>query len=122
MADFRKGVDAYATALEKQADRKSNEYRTQLTADATLNAAILRAAKSQGLTEKDLIGMRQKAQTLVQQRIKDTPGLAQRIQKDPSIREKLMRDALAEVGVPGAGQDGARQGKLRFDAQGNPIP
>ena len=84
---------------------------------------MLRAAKAQGLTEKDLIGMRQKAQTLVQQRIKDTPGLAQRIQKDPSIREKLMRDALAEVGVPGAsgGQDDAGGVTMNFDAQGNPI-
>ena len=123
VADFRKGVDAYTAAQEKQLDRESNEYRTQLTTDATLNAAILSAAKSQGLTEKDLIGMRQKAQTLVQQRIKDTPGLAQRIQKDPSIREKLMRDALAEVGVPGAsgGQDDAGGVTMNFDAQGNPI-
>jgi hypothetical protein len=122
-ADARAATDAYVKSLESAADRASNEYRTQLTTDATLNAAILSAAKSRGLTEKDLIGMRQKAQTLVQQRIKDTPGLAQRIQKDPSIRETLMRDALAEVGVPGAsgGQDDAGGVTMNFDAQGNPI-
>ena len=111
-AESLAAVEAWAKMREGELDRASNEYRTRLTTDATLNAAMISAAKAQGLTEKDLIGMRQKAQTLVQQRIKDTAGLAQRIQKDPSIRERLMRDALAEVGVPGAsgGQDSGNMG------------
>jgi hypothetical protein len=126
-------TDAYTKLLTNAADiasrenvantrAASQENAAKTTAEATLTAAMIRAAKAQGLTQKDLIGMRQKAQTLVQQKIKDTPGLAQRIQNDPSIQEKLMRDALAEVGVPGAsgGQElptGAKIRKVTKDPQ-----